>query len=488
MNGVLHPPVLLSVLLDGIVAAPALPVRGLVTDSRQVGEGDVFVALKGLQFDGHAYLAEAARAGAVAALVEQDQSGAPEGLPLIVVPALRPQLGRIASRFYGHPTRRMHVAAVTGTNGKTTVSQLFAQLVRRCSYDCGVIGTLGATLDGAAEASTHTTPDTLALQAIFAEWASQAVPFAAMEASSHALDQWRLDGVAVDTAIFTNLTRDHLDYHGDMTTYGEAKGRLFGFPELRAAVINGDDPYAARLLATLDPAVKPCVYGTAEAADLRLEKLEQDARGLSFMLRGPWGRRRVRTPLLGDFNAMNVVAALAAAIEAGLPTDVLFDALPSLSAVPGRMEPLRRDGAPLVVIDYAHTPDALAKVLAALRAQCSGELVAVFGCGGDRDRGKRALMGEAVSAAADRAVVTSDNPRGEDPLKIIGDIEEGMIGAYRVCPDRAEAIALAISSARPGDCVVIAGKGHEDYQIVGDEVRPFSDSGVAREVLAGYDR
>lgn len=483
MNGVLNGPVLLSALLEGIAAAPAIPVRGLVSDSRSVGAGDVFVALKGLQFDGHAYLDDAARAGAAAALVERDVEA---DLPVVVLPELRQLLGSIASRFHGHPTRRMHVAAVTGTNGKTTISQLFAQLVRHCDYDCGVIGTLGASLDGSTGASSHTTPEPLALQATFADWASQAVPFAAMEASSHALDQWRLDGVAVDTAIFTNLTRDHLDYHGDMDSYGEAKARLFRFPGLRSAVINGDDPFARELLTALDPTVTPCIYGTGADADLRLDKLEQDAQGLTFDLHGAWGRRRVRTPLLGAFNALNVVAALGAAMGAGLPVDRLFEALPLLTAVPGRMEPLRRDGAPLVVIDYAHTPDALAKVLAALRAQCAGELVAVFGCGGDRDRGKRALMGEAVSAAADRAVITSDNPRSEAPLQIIEDVEQGMHGAYRVCADRAEAIELAIRSARPDDCVVIAGKGHEDYQIVGDEVRPFSDMNVARAVLEDY--
>lgn len=462
--------------------AASLPVSGLTLDSRSVATGNVFIALRGAENDGHRYIDDAARSGAVAAVAETAPAGAQ--IPVLEVRGLRQRLGVIAARFYGQPSQNLHVTAVTGTNGKTTVSQLYAQLVRGVGYACGAVGTLGASLDRSVGNSLHTTPDSIALQRILSDWAGEAVPFVSMEASSHALDQDRMNGVEVDTAVFTNLTRDHLDYHGDMQAYGDAKAKLFEFPSLRAAVLNADDPFSAELSSRIGDRIPVRTFGTpGTQADVMVSQLEVRPSGLRFRFTSPWGEGVLRTPLLGAFNAANVVAAMVAALEAGLPLDALRDALERLTPVPGRVQPLRADGAPLVVIDYAHTPDALSQVLATLRELSDGRLIAVFGCGGDRDRGKRELMARAVSRGADYAVITSDNPRSEDPEAIIADVEAGMSSDFRSCADRGEAIRCAIEMAAPGDCVLIAGKGHEAYQIIGDERRSFDDAAVARECL-----
>lgn len=476
----------LPLLLDGMAdAIPQIEVGELRLDSRELKQGDLFVALRGLVHDGREYLQQAADSGAVAALVEDELLEASAPLPTIVVPDLRHRLCDIAGRYFHNPSRQMHVMAVTGTNGKTTVSQLFAQLVRGAGYDCGVIGTLGSSLDGRVKEATHTTPDSIALQKVLAAWAGRAVPFVGMEVSSHALDQSRLQGLDVDSAVFTNLTRDHLDYHGDMQSYGRAKAKLFEFESLRTAILNADDPFSKVLESAVSSDVAVLRYGIDESsADVCLSKLSLSNNGLQARFESPWGTATLKCPLLGKFNAVNLLAALTAALKAGLPFDAVMNAAANLQPVPGRMEPLRKAGGPLVVVDYAHTPDALRQVLEALREQCSGDLIAVFGCGGDRDKGKRGLMAKAVSSAADRSVITSDNPRSEAPASIIADIERSMTGDYRLCTDRAEAIAMAIASAGPDDCVLIAGKGHEDYQIIGDQRLSFSDSAVAQQALA----
>lgn len=476
----------LPLLLEGIAdAVPQIDVGELRLDSRELKPGDLFVALRGLVHDGRGYLQQAADSGAVAALVEDELLEAATPLPTIAVPNLRNHLCAIAGRYFHNPSRQMHVMAVTGTNGKTTVSQLFAQLVRGAGYDCGVIGTLGSSLDDQVKEATHTTPDSIALQKVLAAWAGQAIPFVGMEVSSHALDQSRLQGLDVDSAVFTNLTRDHLDYHGDMQSYGRAKAKLFAFESLRTAILNADDPFSKTLEATVSSGVTVLRYGIdTRSADVCLSKLSLSNSGMQARFESPWGAATLKCPLLGKFNAVNLLAALTGALKAGLPFDSVMEAAANLRPVAGRMEPLRKEGRPLVVVDYAHTPDALRQVLGALREQCSGDLIAVFGCGGDRDKGKRSLMAAAVSAAADRAVITSDNPRSEAPASIIADIELSMTGDYRVCADRADAIALAIGSAGPDDCVLIAGKGHEDYQIIGDQRLAFSDSAVAQQALA----
>lgn len=457
-------------------------ISGLSLDSRQVATGDAFLALRGDRHDGHAYLADVAQTGAVVALVEHAVDDAP--LDLIVVPRLRERVAALAAAFYGHPSRSLHLSAVTGTNGKTTVSQLFAQLVRACGYACGTVGTLGASLDGLPRNSAHTTPDAISLQRTLAAWADEAVPFVGMEASSHALDQGRLDSLDVDVAIFTNLTRDHLDYHGDMEAYGAAKASLFRFPTLRSIVLNADDPFSNELAARAEAGVKTLTYSaTGAAADVRASRVEATVSGLRFHLASPWGSAVVRCPLIGVFNVANLLASMTAALEAGMSFEAVTQAADTLRPVPGRMEPLRRPGKPLVVVDYAHTPDALAKALLTLREQCAGRLIVVFGCGGDRDRGKRPLMAEAASRHSDFAVITSDNPRSEDPAEIIADIRTGMSGDYECREDRREAISLALAEAGSEDCVLIAGKGHEATQQIGSRTLAFSDIDVARALL-----
>lgn len=476
----------LAELLEGLTPVAselaALRTTGLCLDSRAATPGVLFIALRGAQHDGHRFIDQAAEAGAVAALAEE--APARTAIPAVVVPGLRQRLGTLASRFYAHPSESMHVTAVTGTNGKTTVAQLYAQLVRAVGYSCGSIGTLGASTDGRVQSSLYTTPDAIELQRTLADWVLEAVPFASMEASSHALDQGRMTGVDVDTAVFTNLTRDHLDYHGDMQAYGDAKAKLFEFPSLRAAVLNADDAFSDVLRRRVASDTKVLAFSErGEPAEVRISRVEAGARGLRFRMASPWGEATVRCSLIGAFNVANVACALIAALQAGLPLAGLIDALESLTPVPGRMQPLRHAGGPLVVVDFAHTPDALKQVLDTLRAVCAGRLIVVFGCGGDRDRGKRTLMGEAVSSVADLAVITSDNPRSEDPLAIIRDVEAGMRGDYRVCVDREAAIRVAIESGSREDCVLIAGKGHESFQIIGDQRRPFDDAAIARHCL-----
>ncbi|MFK7829181.1 MAG: UDP-N-acetylmuramoyl-L-alanyl-D-glutamate--2,6-diaminopimelate ligase [Congregibacter sp.] len=480
-----RPAMNLPALLAGYVDdVPDVEVLGLCMDSRQLRPGDLFVALRGHDVDGRSYLSQAAAAGASAAIVDGALTSEAH-LPSIVIPDLREKLGFLAARFYGEPSRQLHITGVTGTNGKTTVSQMLSQFIRAAGYDCGVIGTLGATLDTRPEDAVNTTPDPISLNKLLAAWAGEAVPFVAMEVSSHALVQGRLRGIEIDSAIFTNLTRDHLDYHGDMAAYGTAKAQLFRSPGLRKAAINVDDPFAATLQAQMAPEVQVLRYGrTASKLDVKISVLEQDSSGLRLRLESDWGKATLRCPLLGTFNALNLAAAVTAGMQAGLPFDSVVATAESLVAVPGRMEPIRSGAAPLVVVDYAHTPDALRQVLRTLRELCTGRLIAVFGCGGDRDVGKRALMAEAVSEAADFAVLTNDNPRSEDPQRILGQIAAAMTGEFEVCEDRATAIERAIKSADKNDCVLVAGKGHEDYQLIGDERLSFSDSDVARRIVA----
>lgn len=478
----------LSSLLDGVVDTSAsLAITGVELDSRNVNPGDLFLAVRGQEADGREYVRQAAERGAAAALVEDEVIDTSVSLPQFPVPQLRLLVSELAGRFYSHPSQSMGVVAVTGTNGKTTFVSLLAQLLRAAGHKCGVIGTLGTSLDGSVSDATNTTPDAVTLQRTIASWQREGVRFLAMEASSHALDQGRLAAVDIDVAVFTNLTRDHLDYHGDMRRYASAKTSLFEFESLRAAILNADDPHVSLFEEIIGPEVQCLAYGRhARNLDIRVSELVSSSDGLCFSLSSPWGDAEICCPLLGEFNAMNLTAALAAGMQAGQPLDVLTEAAQALTPASGRMEPLRAAGAPLVVIDYAHTPDALMQVLAALREQCDGELIAVFGCGGDRDRGKRALMGEAVSRLATRAIITSDNPRNEDPWNIIGDIETGMSCPYEIVEDRGAAIEKAIRDASVDACVLIAGKGHEHYQIVGTERRFFSDHESANQVLAGF--
>jgi UDP-N-acetylmuramoyl-L-alanyl-D-glutamate--2,6-diaminopimelate ligase len=462
-------------------------VGGLQLDSRKVRRGDLFLAVPGDVHDGRQFIEQAVANGAAAIVAEAPVGGFVDELPvpLVELPELRFDLGPLAARFYRYPSRDLHVVGVTGTNGKTTTSRLVAQLGRALGKACGVIGTLGATLDESVCASANTTPDPVALQQQLAQWRDQGVHAVSMEVSSHALVQGRVNGVEFETAIYTNLSHDHLDYHGSMDAYGRAKLQLFASAGLRHAVVNLDDDYGPTVVAATAEGVQVLTYSSSgAAADVCVRNPRFHLRGVDAELHTPWGSGQFSSPLPGEFNLANLAAAVTAVVLAGEDFPAVLEAIARLRPVPGRMQAIPNELGLQVIVDYAHTPDALEQVLAALKAHVSGDLVTVFGCGGDRDRAKRQVMGRLASLLSDRVILTSDNPRSEDPAAILADIATGCSGNYALVPDRAEAIARAIGEARPGDCVVIAGKGHEQYQIIEGERRYFSDEEQARGALA----
>jgi UDP-N-acetylmuramoyl-L-alanyl-D-glutamate--2,6-diaminopimelate ligase len=463
-------------------------VSGMQLDSRLVEEGDVFLALPGEMHDGRQFIEQAVANGASAVIAEAPVAGFVDDIPvpLVEVPELRQDAGHLAARFFGHPSRDLHMVGITGTNGKTTTSRLFAQLGRAVGKTCGVIGTLGASLGDDVEEAGNTTPDPVALQRRLADWRDLGVYAVAMEVSSHALVQGRVNGVDFETAIFTNLSHDHLDYHGSMDAYGRAKLELFSREELSNAVINIDDDFAARVIAAVGPDTRVITCSTRGAdADVQVPAAHYHAGGVRGELVTPWGSGAFDSPLPGDFNLANLAAAITAMVLAGQDLPTVLAAVAGLQPVPGRMELVPNEAGLQVIVDYAHTPDALHQVLSALRQHVEGALVTVFGCGGDRDREKRQLMGRIACDLSDRVIVTSDNPRGEAPADILRDIETGCSGEYLLLEDRAEAIRRAVSDGRPGDCIVIAGKGHEDYQIINGKRFYFSDTEQARAALAG---
>ncbi len=480
-------------LLDGIVRLPGLPeaeIGGLALDSRQVAFGDLFFALEGSQVHGRQFVDQAIERGTAAVLQEATWAKKEQrsGVPVISVPALRLKLGAIAERWYGNPSQALTVVGITGTNGKTSVSHFIAQALRT-DGPCGVIGTLGDGLIGDLQPSTHTTPDAITVHGLLAGMRDAGAQQAVMEVSSHALEQGRVAGVAFDVAVFTNLSREHLDYHGDMASYGRAKRRLFEIPGLKYAVINLDDDYGQSLLAGMPGAIGTVSYGFDDSRltpSLLGADLQLDSQGLRLRIESDWGRGELSVPLLGRFNAENLLAAFAALLACGLSFDEALARLSCVQPVVGRTQRLGGGaGEPLVVVDYAHTPDALAQVLEALRAHGAGRLICVFGCGGDRDEGKRPLMARAVEQAADQIIVTDDNPRGEDPEVIVADIFSGFkdADAVTVINDRAAAIHHAVSHAGEGDVVLVAGKGHEEYQLVSGQRLPFSDAEQVRAAL-----
>lgn len=499
----------LSTLLAGLTdVSPAQDraIQGLAMDSRKVRAGDLFLACAGGRAHGLGFAVDAVRAGALAIVYEQDdrETGLIAlglGVPMLAVPGLREKIGIIADRFYGHPSRELFVAGVTGTNGKTSYSQFLAQALERRQHRCGVIGTLGYGLYGSLASGAHTTPDALTLHALLADMRAQGARSVVMEVSSHGLSQGRAAGVAFDVAAWTNLTRDHLDYHGDMKAYFEAKRRLFGMPGVRYAVVNADDPYGQLLCKSLPPAVELIRYGLGTQAVAQRDErgaryvlgtdLRLHSAGFDMRVASSWGEGTLSSSLLGRFNASNLLAVLATLLTMDMPLAEALGLLEQASTVPGRME--RFGGGPdrpLVVVDYAHTPDALEQVLLALRAHCTGQLWCVFGCGGERDSGKRPMMGAAAERCADRVVITNDNPRREDPTQIIVEIQTGLQRPDRayVQHDRAAAIRFAIENARPGDVVLLAGKGHEEYQLIGDEKFPFSDRVLAAQLVGEVPR
>ena len=499
----------LAWLLDGIVSpdeAPgadraAVQVADLTLDSRAVRAGSLFFALAGHRHHGLEFAPEAAAHGASAVLWESTGGAAPPTLPANLPPALvcapvanlSQRLGRIADRFFHWPSQYLRICGITGTNGKTTCAYLLAQSLERLGFPSAYIGTLGLGRIGAFEAPTHTTPDVISVHRALAALRAQGVRDIAIEVSSHALDQGRVAGVRFFCAALTNLTRDHLDYHGSMEAYGAAKERLFAVPELRHCVLNVGDQFGRRLAERNTGAVPMTVvwvgadkYGWLGERNLNVSAVRADTHGLSLSIGGSFGPLELNSKLIGRFNAENLVVVLACLIAYGIPASDAAAALGACAAAPGRMEAVASNDSakPLAVIDYAHTPDALAKALGALREHCRGALWCVFGCGGDRDPGKRAVMGAIADDLADSIIITDDNPRSEDPAAITAAIASGItVHPFRVIHDRGEAIAAALAAAAAGDVVLIAGKGHEDYQIYGDRRRAFSDRSEAQRQL-----
>lgn len=468
---------------------------GLCADSRAVAPGEVFVAFPGARADGRRFIADAVARGAAAVLWERQGLAGETAIavPNVAVDDLQALSGWIAHLVYGRPTEKLWSVGVTGTNGKTSVSQWIAQAFAQIGRRCAVVGTLGCGFPGQLEESLNTTPDALTLHRLFAQYLAQGARAAAMEVSSIGLHQGRVNGVHFDVAVFTNLTRDHLEYHGSMQAYGAAKEQLFASPGLKTAVLNLDDALGrkiARDLAGSGVQVIGYALDAAAAAGvdgaLIAESIAATPRGQRFTAVTPQGRADIQAQVVGEFNVSNLLAVLGTLLASGVPLDQAAAVLQGLTSSPGRMQALGGDGQPLAVIDYAHTPDALEKALAALRETATvrgGRLVCVFGCGGNRDPGKRPLMGEVATRRADAVILTSDNPRDEDPQAILADIARGAPGP-RVITDRAEAINAAIAEADARDVVLIAGKGHETYQEIAGRRLPFSDVDCAAAALA----
>jgi UDP-N-acetylmuramoyl-L-alanyl-D-glutamate--2,6-diaminopimelate ligase len=483
----------LSTLLQGIAAVPSVfdvTIHGLTTDSRKVAAGHAFVALSGERTPADHYVGDAIAAGAAVILLEATQAGECHeigGVLVVPVPDLKVKLGKIADRFYEHPSQRLRLIGVTGTNGKTSVSHYIARLLQETGTPCGVIGTLGYGMPDALQEASHTTPDVVQVNRVLSGIISQGGRAAAMEVSSHALDQGRVDGLTMTGAVFTNLTRDHLDYHGSMEAYGAAKARLFEREELHFAVINFDDPFGRQLYEQLDGKCDRVRYSLHEAqTELWLTGIEQTNGGFSASVDGLWGPFDFSASILGSFNVSNLLASMAAVLSLGVPVDRVQKAVPRLSPPPGRLEPFTGANGVRVVVDYAHTADALNNALAALRPHVSGRLICVFGCGGDRDSGKRPEMATEAERGADVVFVTDDNPRSEDPSAITDQILKGFKTPENVTVihERAEAIRQAIAMAGSGDIVLIAGKGHEAWQETAGQRVPFSDAGQVRHALS----
>ena len=462
------------------------PQANLTSDSRGVKAGDIFMAWPGAVHDGRAHIAAAVEAGAAAVVWEPSDFAWPSDVRVenFALAGLSRLAAAFAVEWYGDPSARLWAIGVTGTNGKTSCSHWIAEALTRVGRKTAIVGTLGNGLVHDLQGSRHTTPDAVTLQGLLAGFSEAGAEALAMEVSSHALDQGRVAGMHFDVAVLTNLSRDHLDYHGDMEAYAAAKSRLFTWPGLKAAVLNADDALGRRLAGEIKGRVPQVLTYGMNQGDIRAEALQMDARGLAFTLVTPWGQATVRSPLLGRFNCENLLATAGALLASDVSLVQVAEQLEQLTPVAGRLQALPRESAcPLVVIDYAHTPDALEKVLATLRAITPGRLCCVFGCGGGRDRGKRPLMGAAVAQGADCAIVTSDNPRHEDPQTILDDILAAMPAGQRALVDRGAAILAAIAEAGPDDVVLIAGKGHEDYQEIGGQRLPFSDAAVALQAL-----
>ena len=491
MTQLLHP-VLQQVGLEVPVGVPNGELSGISCDSRRIGRGTLFVGLPGTQVDGGCFWPQALQAGAVAAVISEAaaalQPPGPGDAVLVAPEPLTRWAGELAAAFWSQPSRRLALIGVTGTNGKTTTTYLIEHLAVSSGRPSALFGTLVNRWPGHSVTAQHTTAFADLLQAQLAQAVEAGAQIGAMEVSSHALDQQRVAGCRFAGAVFTNLTQDHLDYHPSMQAYFEAKALLFAEPLLAGgAVVNADDPWGAQLAARLGAS---CWRSSLEdpSAELFIAELQLGAAGVRGVLRTPAGEGPFHSPLVGRFNLMNLLQAVGALVQQGVPLPRLLEGLASVGGVPGRVERVvvgDGQGAPAVLVDYAHTPDGLENALAACRPFTAGRLICVFGCGGDRDRSKRPQMGAIAARLADQVVVTSDNPRTEAPQKSLADVVAGIPpgGSTQVEADRAAAIAAAIATAAPGDLVLIAGKGHEDYQILGTTKVHFDDREEAEKAL-----
>lgn len=460
-------------------------ITGLSSDSRHLETGNLFVSLPGMRIDSERFVADAILKGAAAILcsASHKSSVTTNGkVPIIFCEDVTKTAGIIAARFYDNPSQKMNVVGVTGTNGKTSITHFIAQALKQANIECGVIGTLGCGFLPKLKAGSYTTPFALQLQQQLASLYSEHAKAVAMEVSSHALAQDRVWGTQFDVAIFTNLTRDHLDYHRTMEEYGDAKKRLFYYPDLKYAVINLDDEFGVKLAKEVQHHIKVYGYSLSEKQSdfpvIHCSQLNFNHRGISCKIRSPWGELDCKSKLLGRFNVSNLLATFTALILLGVVPENAAQYLEHLHTVDGRMQVFGGGKQPLIVVDYAHSPDALQQVLVSLREHTTGQLWCVFGCGGDRDRGKRALMGQVAERYSDQLIITDDNPRTENPQQIVDDIMKGLLcpWAVEIEHDRGAAIAHVISCAKPGDVVLVAGKGHESYQILGEEKIAFSDA------------
>lgn len=479
--------VTLDRLLAGMADAPAIPVSGLSSDSRCLREGYVFIACQGRTSHGLEFLAQAVEAKVAAVVWDSSTGSAPSAdIPMFAVEDLASHVGTIANRFYDTPSQRIRVTGVTGTNGKTTVAYLIMQCLRLLGEKCAYIGTIGSGIDEISSGDGMTTPACIDLHRHLADFSDAGAMHAAIEVSSHALEQRRVDGVHFDTAIFTNLSRDHIDYHGSMRAYGESKARLFLDYDVKHRIVSLDTEFGQEIADRCGSNVVTVSTRFDRVANGRpyifVRAVVATERGSKVSLMSSWGSGEFMLPLPGDFNISNAIEVLAAMLCWDVPLDVACELLGKVSAPPGRMQRVRPDTEaklPAVFVDYAHTPASLEAALRALRHHCKGRLWCVFGCGGDRDRGKRALMGKIAARYADVPIVTNDNPRSESPAEIIAGILEEMAEDTVVIEDRGAAIAHAVSAASDDDVVLIAGKGHEEHQIVGKQRLLFSDYNIA---------
>ena len=473
----------------------SVDILGITCDSRDVGEGFLYVAIKGDAHDGRDFIGNAIKKGAKAVVAEEGSSGVPSSIAAVSVPGSRRALGELASRFFGSPSERLKLTGITGTNGKTTTAYLLENIISEAGMSPGVMGTVNYRYGGFVLPAPNTTPPAHELQGLLARMVEAGTDHCVMEVSSHALDQERVAGCSFHTVVFTNLTRDHIDYHRSMEEYGRAKERLFNRDEslYKRAVINTDDPFGKLLAEKSEDVI---TYGLKDAQIFPVD-VSEDEDGMRGTVKTPEGTISLESPLIGSYNLYNIMAAIGAAVSLNIEKVAIEEGLRSFTRVPGRIERVNLPSSFKgfrVFVDYAHTPDALERVIKTVRPTTRGRLITIFGCGGDRDRDKRGLMGGIAVDGSDLTIITSDNPRSEEPLSIIGEIETGARGAgamegedYLIIADRREAIMEAARISREGDTILVAGKGHEDYQIIGDMRTHFDDREEIEKAYAGLD-